>query len=130
MQIPSAPSFHDIDKHFGAVEAQSAADLAQKFSRHAFTISHMARLMHQRAWSISEFIEIYNEQPEKVRGISSNKSINNLWDPSYRFLDEQSSILLGVLNFVAPDSVPTDLFESKRGVALPQCFQICTKRFR
>ncbi|KAL8926612.1 MAG: hypothetical protein Q9172_001711 [Xanthocarpia lactea] len=120
----------DIGTQLAAGESQSATELSHKLSGHALAISHMAGLIHERAWSISEFVEIYNQQPEKMHGISGNGAINALWDLSFRSLDKKGSTIMGVLCFVAPDSIPEALFETGHDVELPQCLQFCAERLR
>ena len=120
----------DIGTEIAAGEAKSAVELSHKLSGHALAISHMAGLIHERAWSISEFVEIYNQQPQTIHGISGNSSIDTLWDLSFRSLGQKSSAILGVLCFFAPDSVPQAIFESGHDVELPQCLQFCAERLK
>ncbi|KAJ8067172.1 hypothetical protein OCU04_004539 [Sclerotinia nivalis] len=49
----------------------------------------MAGLIHRRDWSISEFMEMYNRQLQKMHGVSGNGSINALWNISFNSLDPQ-----------------------------------------
>ena len=118
----------DINVQLTADEAKSAHELSQKLSGHALAISHMARLIHRRAWSIAEIVEVYNQQPGKMDGISGKSSINALWDVAFKSLDPRSCAILGVLCFVAPDSVPEALFEPESAASLPKSLDFCSDR--
>lgn len=118
----------DISAQLTDDEAKSAHELSQKLSGHALAISHMAGLIHRRAWSIAEFVEIYNQRPGKMYGISGNSSINALWDVAFKSLDPQSCAILGVLCFVAPDNIPQALFEPESAASLPKSLAFCSDR--
>ncbi|KAI1408047.1 hypothetical protein F5Y13DRAFT_205132 [Hypoxylon sp. FL1857] len=92
-------------------EATSAHQLSQKLCGHALAISAMAGLIHRRALSITEFMKFYSQHPSEVHGISGNRSINALWEISFKSLDPQSHAILGVMSFIEPDSIPQSLFE-------------------
>ena len=109
-------------------EAKSAHEISQELSGHALAISHMAGLIQKRAWSIAEFADIYNQQPGKMYGISGHNSINAPWDVTFKSLDPQSCAILGVLCFVAPDSVPQALFEPESAASLPKSLAFCSDR--
>lgn len=119
----------DISAQLTTNEAKSAHGLSEKLSGHSLAISHMAGLIHRRAWSISEFLSLYNKQPEKMHGISGNSSINALWHMSFQSLDENSSAILGGLCFLSPDSIPQSLFEAKSAEILPQGLRFCSDQF-
>ncbi|KAI1737183.1 hypothetical protein F4680DRAFT_460693 [Xylaria scruposa] len=107
-------------------ETASAHELSEKLSGHALAISHMAGLIHRRAWSISEFMKIYKQHPGELHGISGNRSINALWDLSFRSLDEHARSILGLLCFLAPDSIPQALFEPLDDSGLPDTLSFFT----
>lgn len=119
----------DVSTQLTTQESKSAHDLSEKLSGHALAISHMAGLIHRRAWSISEFLSLYNKQPEKMHGISGNSSINALWDMSFQSLDERSSAVLGVLCFLSPDNIPQSLFDVQAAEALPSGLRFCADQF-
>ncbi|KAG8161020.1 hypothetical protein KVR01_009284 [Diaporthe batatas] len=119
----------DVGTQLTTQESKSAHDLSEKLSGHALAISTMAGLIHRRAWSISEFLSLYNKQPEKMHGISGNSSINALWDMSFQSLDEKSSAILGVLCFLSPDNIPQSLFEIQSAEVLPSELSFCADQF-
>lgn len=116
----------DIGDELSIADIRSADQLAEKLSGHALALSHMAGLIHRRSWSISEFMEIYKKQPQKMHGISGNTSINALWDISFNSLDLKSREILGVLSFTAPEAIPQSLFEAEDETGLPEPLKFCT----
>ena len=82
-------------------EANSAHGLLQKLNGHA-------------------------QRPGKLYGMSGNSLIIALWNFAYESLDPQSCAVLGVLCFVAPDSVPQTLFEPESAARLPNSLAFCS----
>jgi hypothetical protein len=109
----------DISAELQEGEATSAHQLSEKLRGHALAISTMAGLIHRRALSITEFKEFYDQHPNEVHGISGNRSINALWEISFKSLDPQSHAILGVMSFIEPDSIPQVLFEPSSREDLP-----------
>lgn len=115
----------DISEELKEVGVVSALELSQKLNGHALAISHMAGLIHRRAWSIAEFLRIYDQYPSEMHGMSGNNSIIALWDFTFKSLDSQSRAIVGVLCFVAPDDIAHSLFEPKDAADLPESLQFC-----
>lgn len=111
-------------------EAASAHELSRRLSGHALAISHMAGLIHRRAWTIAEFVEIYNQHPSEMQGISENNSINALWDFAFRSLDANQKAILGVMSFIEPDNIPESLFETSPAPGLPHALTFCSNSLR
>lgn len=120
---------HLVTRDITADEATSAQELSEKLSGHALAISAMAGLMHRRSLSITEFMNFYNQYPSRMHGISGNRSINALWDMSFKSLDPKSLAILGVMSFVEPDSIPQALFEPGSPMNLPEALQFCSDPF-
>lgn len=120
---------HLITRDITDDEATSAHELSEKLSGHALAISAMAGLMHRRGLSITEFMTFYNQYPSRIHGISGNRSINALWDMSFRSLDPKSLAILGVMSFVEPDSIPQAIFELHSSNDLPESLQFCSDPF-
>lgn len=120
----------DISADLQDHDISSAHELSQKLSGHALAICHMAGLIHRRGWSITEFTEIYNQHPSEMHGVSGNSSINALWDFAFRSLDPQCRTILGILSFVAPDSIPQSLFELANTTDLPDSLVFCSDSLR
>lgn len=119
----------DLGDQLSSEEVTSAHKLSTTLSGHALAISNMAGLIYRRSWSISEFLEMYERMPQKVHGVSGNSSINALWDMSFKTLSEQSRTILGVMAFLAPDSIPQALFEVDDSDDLPHSLKFCTDPF-
>lgn len=116
----------DIVTQLEEDEVTSARELSQKLSGHALAISHIAGMIHRRSWSIAEFMKIYDQYPEKTHGFFGSRSINALWDFSFKSLDPHSSAILGVLSFLNPDSIPQALFEPPSASDLPKSLRFCS----
>ncbi|OTA87935.1 hypothetical protein M434DRAFT_130703 [Hypoxylon sp. CO27-5] len=101
----------DVSNDIEEDEATSAQQLAHKLCGHALAISAVAGLIHRRALSFTEFMNFYNQHPSEVHGISGNRSINALWELSFKSLDPRSHAILGVMSFIEPDNIPQSLFE-------------------
>ncbi|KAI1352908.1 Tetratricopeptide-like helical [Xylaria sp. FL0043] len=115
----------DISMELEKDEATSALQLSEKLSGHALAISTMAGLIHRHALSISEFLKFYNQHTSEVHGISGNRSINALWEISYKSLDTKSQCILAVMSFLEPDSIPQALFEPVCSTDLPESLSFC-----
>lgn len=119
----------DIGKQLTEEEFRSTHELSHSLSGHALALSLMAGLIHRYSWSIQEFVEVYEKQPQKVHGIFGNNSINALWDMSFRSLSKRASAILGTLAFLSPDNIPQALFEPKEPTDFPESLQFCQDPF-
>lgn len=111
-------------------EVTSAQQLSAKLRGHALAISTMAGIMHRRAISITEFFKFYDQHPSKVHGISGSRSINTLWEISFRSLDPTSFAILGVMSFVDPDSIPQLFFKPTDSTSLPESLAFSSDHFQ
>ncbi|KAF2259245.1 NB-ARC and TPR domain protein [Lojkania enalia] len=111
-------------------EAESAQQLSHKLCGHALAISTMAGLIHRRALSITEFTKFYEQHPSQMHGISGSRSINALWEISFRSLNSPSHAILGVMSFIEPDNIPQSLFEPDSRTDLPDPLRFCSDGFR
>lgn len=114
-------------------EASSAHELSDKLRGHAMAISVMAGLIHRRAMKITEFLELYNQHPGQLLGSHSHhgsRSINALWELSFKSLDADAHAILGVMSFVEPDSIPQALFEPPSPTDLPESLRFCADGYR
>ncbi len=121
----------DITDELTSEDTNSANELARKLSGHALALSQFAGLIQRRSWSISEFVKLYNQQPNKIHGVFGNKSINTLWDISFKSLDPQSRTVLGIICFLEPDHIPEALFNFKprEGELLPERLEFTQDTF-
>lgn len=112
----------EIDKDLKK-EDISAQELSRRVSGHALGISHIAGLIHRRAWTISEFMRIYLNNPRRVHG----SEFEALWDFSFQSLDQQARVFLGVLSFLMPDDIPQSLFQGAE--RMPASLDFCLEEF-
>jgi hypothetical protein len=109
-------------------EASSARKLSDKLCGHAMVISVMAGLIHRRAMKITEFLELYNQHPGQLLGPHSyhgRRSINTLWELSFKSFGAGAHTILGVMSFIEPDSIPKALFEPLSPTDLPESLCFC-----
>ena len=119
---------HDVAQQISSMETQSAYKLSEKLSGHALAISQMAGLIHQRSWSIEDFVAVYEEHPKRLHSTSSfGRSIDTVWQLSFESLGSEASALLGVLSFLVPDGVPQSLFEIQPEL-LPPGLKFCADK--
>ena len=116
----------DITKDLNNSDIQSARELSEKMSGHALAISHMAGLIHRRAWSIQECLAIYNSNTRKMH----ENSLDAVWRISFGSLNSPASSLLGVLSFLMPDNIPQSLFEPMNNSVLGDDLQFCKDALR
>lgn len=105
---------HDLQS-----ERLSAIDLAEKLGGHALGISHMAGLIQQKSWSITEFMRFYLKDPKRLH----KSELQAVWDESFGTLERNSRAFLGVASFLVPDNTAQDLFENRQGHDLPDDLQ-------
>ncbi|RGP66019.1 tetratricopeptidelike helical [Fusarium sporotrichioides] len=107
-------------------EGMSALELSRRLSGHALGISHMAGLIDKRSWTISEFMNVYLNNPRRFDG-KQGSELQALWDFSFQSLDTEVRCFLGVVSFLMPDNIPQSLFEITEG--LPERLDFCSDQF-
>lgn len=108
-------------------EATSALALCERLSGHALAIQHMAGLIHESAFSIQEFMNMYLKSDQRAH---TTKELAVPWSFSFQSLDSDSLSLLGIMSFLMPDSIPQDLFESNTDLELSECFTFLSDAFK
>ena len=107
-------------------EKLSASELAERLSGHALDISHMAGLIQRRSWSITEFMRIYLKDPSRLH----KTELQAVWDISFRTLEKDSRMFLGVASFLVSDHVAQELFEINEEDGLSKDLEFCTNDLR
>ncbi len=102
-----------------ANQAQSAFELSERLSGHAIALAKMGGLIHRRAWTIRELLDVYDQQPDFKDGVGP------VWQLSFQNLGPHSSCLLSVLSFCSPDSIPQGILEIGERQALPPDLEWC-----
>lgn len=105
---------HLLNRSQTSDSTESAYELSKRLSGHALAIYQIAGLIQSRAWSIADFVKMYDKNAKRVHHVSQGKrSLGTVWQLSFDSLDTESSKVLGVLSFLDPDSIPQVLFESE-----------------
>lgn len=102
------------EKHF-------AKELAQKLSGHTLSLSHVAGLIYNQSWSISEFMSDYL----KSAALSHQTELDAIWEFSFKSLDANSLTLLGILAFLMPDKIPQSMLMVDSDRELPKELSFC-----
>jgi len=116
----------DIAADISSQDAKSALDLSEKLSGHALAISQMAGLIHRRSWSIAEFVAIYDRNTREMLGMPGTNSLDAVWRLSFESLNENCAMMLGILCYLMPDSIPQALFEPSDRNDLPATLNFCS----
>lgn len=116
----------DVTNEIKESEVKSALELSEKLRGHALAISQMAGLIHRRSWTIKEFISVYEKSTQRF----NHRALDAVWRLSFESLGVESSEFLGVVSYVAPDSIPQALFEPEKPPDLPGILQFCADDFR
>lgn len=111
----------DIEKQ----EIASATELSERLSGHALAISNVAGLLRLRSWSIQDFLDEHNADPESAE----KTAVETVWRLSFQSLEERHSKVLGVLAHVKADSIPTELFQSATAAGFPDNLAFCVKKW-
>ena len=117
----------DADNVDNRQESVSAMTLSKQLNGHALAISQMAGLIHKRAWSIEEFLQIYSTNAKMME---QRTSLDTVWRLSFQSLDTATSSLLGALSLLMPDSIPQELFQPSESKYLPDGLSFCRDEFR
>lgn len=105
----------------------SALALSKRLSEHTLAISYMAGLIHDRKFSIQQFMTMYLRNPSCAH--AANK-LAVLLDFSFMSLDKNSLSILGVISFLMPDIISQELFEAGTNRKLPEDLDFCSDNFR
>jgi hypothetical protein len=117
----------DVSNDIKDSEAKSALELSDMLHGHALAISQMAGLIHRRSWTIEEYISVYKKSTQRF---NQRASLDAVWRLSFESLGSDSAEFLGIISFVAPDSIPQALFEPEIPSDLPTTLQFCADDFR
>jgi hypothetical protein len=105
---------HLLNRSHTSDSTESAFELSKRLSGHALAIYQMAGLIQSRAWSITDFVKMYDKNAKRVHHVShGDTSLGTVWQLSFDSLDQEAARVLGVLAFLEPDSIPQALFESE-----------------
>lgn len=100
-------------------------ELSERLSGHVLAISSIAAVIRLRSWTIEEFLERYDRNPQRAEN-----AVRTVWRLSFESLNERSSKVLGVLAYVMPDSIPDELFESPTVAGFSACLEFCVDNWK
>ncbi|PVH73049.1 hypothetical protein DL98DRAFT_576474 [Cadophora sp. DSE1049] len=95
-------------------EFKAAMGLSEKLSGLALAISQMAALINARSMSLDKFMILYDKHQKKVhrerrtgwKYAGYNHALDTVWELSFEALEPDSRLLLGILSFLVPDTIP------------------------
>ncbi|OQU99113.1 hypothetical protein CLAIMM_04795 [Cladophialophora immunda] len=120
----------DIANDLNNAETQSALELSERLSGHALAISQMAGLIHRRAWSIGDFIRMYDKNMQKfLTSTGRGAGLDTVWKLSFESLDRPAFSLLGIMSWLMPDEIPYALFETSNPSNLPESLSFLLDEF-
>jgi hypothetical protein len=119
-------------------EHQASLQVSSKLGGHALAINQMAALMNARRMPTTKFLNLYEENPRRIhrerkmgwKYIGYQHALDTVWEISFASLDRDASLCLGILSWLAPDSIPYALFEHSKTVAFPEALGFCQDDFR
>lgn len=99
-------------------EFQAAIKVSIRLSGLALAISQMAALINARNMSPEKFIIHYDKYQSKMlqerkpgwKYPGYNHALDTVWELSFNALKSESRILLSIMSYLAPDSIPLQLF--------------------
>ncbi len=122
-------------------EFQTAIEISTRLGGLSLAISQIAALITARNMSLDKFIKFFDKYQGKMlrerkpgwKYPGYNHAIDTVWDISFDALETEGRVLLSVLSYLSPDSVPLQLFdgsvESLKRPSLAFCADIYKSAF-
>lgn len=115
------------------LEDDAAIEVSTLLNGYALAISQMAAYINARAMRIEDFLVLYKKYPKRLhrerkpgwKYVEYKHALDTVWDISFESLNESASLCLDMLSFLAPDSIPLDLFEAPESLKLPHQLSFC-----
>ena len=121
---------------YSDLEKDAARKLSARLGGLALALAVMASQIRLRRKSIAEFLSLYEKHPRQLnkerRGIESyyELSLASCWSTAFESLSEKASALLGIIAYIAPDSIPEVFFKPKDPSALPPNLSFCEDEWK
>ncbi|KAI4279470.1 MAG: hypothetical protein L6R38_005037 [Xanthoria sp. 2 TBL-2021] len=98
----------------------------------------MAALVNARNLSLQEFGDIYTKHDQRLhkqkksgsKYLGYKYSLDTIWELSFYSLGNEARACLGVLSFLAADSVPVEVFITEKPEKLPTALAFCEYKLR
>ena len=123
-------------ENYSDAEKNAARKLSTRLGGLALALAVMASQIRLRRKSIAEFLSLYERHPRQLnkerRGIESyyELSLASCWSTAFESLSEQASALLGIIAYIAPDSIPEVFFKPEDSSALPPNLSFCEDEWK
>ena len=125
------------DRQLNNEDYGSALDVSMRLGGHALAINQMAALIRARKISIPEFLILYDIQPKRAhrerkpgwKYIAYQHALDTVWELSFQSLSPSAARLLGIIAFLAPDSVHQSIFELSDEAQLPSTIRFCADAY-
>ncbi|KAI1276951.1 P-loop containing nucleoside triphosphate hydrolase protein [Xylaria sp. FL0933] len=93
-------------------DVEAAQALAHSTGGLPLALFNVAGLIQSKNFSISRVVQLYEKHRYQVHRMSQDgRTIDTIWQLSFQHLSEPSADLLGILSLLAPDAIPTLLFQ-------------------
>lgn len=121
------------NRQFSQAEKEAVLEVARALNGYALAISQMTAYINARSMSISNFLRLYEKYPkslhrEKKPGwkyLGYSHALDTVWDLAFEALNKTSTSCITVMSFLAPDSIPEQLFKVDDPVTLFEKLSFC-----
>ena len=119
-------------------EREPAENIARQLGGLPLALNQMAALINGRNSSLKEFDDMYTKYEQRLhkqkkggwRYLGYKHSLDTVWELSYQNLGDDARACLGVLSFLAADSIPLEMFTAEKPERLPQSLAFCEDELR
>lgn len=114
--------------------AKAAREICQLIGGLPLAIVHMSSFILDRGHSYEEFLALYRKHAERIfikdqSQVDYDHTLNTVWDISLLSLSANARVLLDLLAFFDPDSIPERLFINTRAKVLEPRLTFLTDEF-
>jgi predicted ATPase len=115
-------------------DAKAAKDICQLIGGLPLAMVHMSSFIQDRGYSYVEFLALYRKHAERIfvknqSQVDYDHTLNTVWDMSLLSLSTNARILLNLLSFFDPDSIPERIFINTRAKILEPRLAFLTDEF-
>ncbi|KAL8853088.1 MAG: hypothetical protein Q9221_002119 [Calogaya cf. arnoldii] len=119
-------------------ETKSAEDVARQLGGLPLALNQMAALVNARNLSLKEFGDMYTKHDQRLheqkksgsKYLGYKYSLDTVCELSFDNLGDDARAWLGVLSFLAADSVPLEVFTWEKPENLPTSLAFCEDELR
>ena len=119
-------------------ETESAKDIALQLGGLPLALNQMAAVINAQSPSLKEFDDMYNKHDQRLHKQSKSGSkylgykysLDTVWELSFEDLSNDARACLGIVSFLAADSVPLEVFTAEKPEKLPKSLAFCEDELR